>query len=272
MASNSDPEWASGWPAHGVLDLPECHIALDDAAWITWPGTGLQGRELSLADASGGRLSGQHVRATGTPAGHGDWHCYDLDFEFVYILHGTLTLENLEGSVHVLRPGSSFYHPAFFWHRDVHRSGDLQVVRLASPAREERFDGLSAPLPSRSQSLRPGRAGVYTHAAMKDEPGGRTLHERPITRDLGTRGPTDGRIGMRIVHGGRRWRGAGLRIAATDRWLYVVSGAAGLSPDRGLPVPLTPGDTLTTAAHGGNWRFHDITEDFIVLEMRTGLA
>ena len=102
-------------------------------------------------------------------------------------------------------------------------------------------------------------------------PGGRKLDERRFMRDLGTRGPTEGRIRMRIVHGGRRLGDAGLRMAATDRWLYVVSGVAGFSSDRALPVRLTPGDTLTTAAQDGNWRFHDMTEDFVVLEMRTGL-
>lgn len=265
MPSNSDPEWASGWRAHSALDLPARHIALDDAAWITWPGTGLQGRELSLAEASGGRLSGQHVRATGTSAGQGDWHCYDLDFEFVYILQGELTLETLDGSVHPLRRGSAFCHPAFFWHRDLHRSGDLQVVRLTSPAQGNRFDGLDTRLPPRSALLPAARTGVYSHAA--------TLTDPPFTRDLGTIAPTEGRIGIQVAYAGRPGS-TDRRRATTAQWLYVVGGTAEIAMEQGPPVRLAPGHSLSVATAPGaaNPVFQGATEDFTMLELRTGPA
>lgn len=271
MPSNSDPEWATGWPAHDALELLEICVALDDTEWITWPGTGLQGRDLSLSDRTGGRLSGQHIRATGTEAGQGDWHCYDLDFEFVYVLDGELILENLDGSVHILRPGSSFYHPAFFWHRDLRRSGDLEVIRLTSPAREERFDGMSATLPSRSALLPPARAGVYTHAATLNAPLRRQLHGAQLTRDLGTGVPTDGRIGMQVVRAGSMG-GTDMHIATIGQWLYVISGAAEIAGTQGPPVRLAPGHSLSVAtAQSADPVFRFVTEDFTVLEMRTGL-
>lgn len=258
---NSDPEWVSGWPACGALELPDSHIASDEAEWTAWPGTGLEGRALGLSEASGGLLSGQHIRATGTDAGQGEWHCYDLDFEFVYILDGELALENLDGRVHVLRPGSSFYHPRFCWHRDLHRSGDLQVVRLTSPVSEERFDGLGAALPA---LLPPMRTGVYTHAAPLDG--------APFTRDLGTNAPTGGRIAMQVVHAGRPGR-TDRPVAMTGRWLYVVAGTAEIAGEQSLPVRLAPGDTFSVAsAHGGDPAFRSLTEDFTFLEMRTGSA
>lgn len=205
-----------GWNAHSGLEFPGSPVAQDDWDWTTWPGSGLEGRDLGLSELTGGRLSGMQVRATGTDARGGDWHCYDLDFEFVYVVAGTLVLETRDGEVHELRSGSSFCHPAFFWHRDVFRAGDLDVVRITSPAVEERFDGLEAALPAALPLS--GSTAVYTHPP---EPG----HTDPVVRDLGAARQTGGRIQLQVVRPGELASRGGEQ-APPAQWSFVLDGTA----------------------------------------------
>lgn len=271
MPLHRAPEWTTGWPAHRALELPDRLIANDASTWVTWPGTGLQGRDLMLSELTAGLLSGQHVRATGTDAGQGEWHCYDADFEFVYLLAGSLVLETSDGATHNLGPGSSFYHPGFFWHRDLHRSGDLEVVRLTSPAVENRFDRLSARLPSRSAMFPATKIALY-HDALEfgnEEP---RLATTPLGRRCGTHVPTEGRIEMQVVQADGSSQG-GSSFAPSGEWLYVLGGAAEVSTKKGQSARLIPGCSLSMAtAHGGHPEFHSVTSDFIVLEMCTGLS
>ena len=270
-------EWASGWSAHGVLRLPERLVAIESARWVTWPGTGLQGRDLELSGLSGGLLSGQHVRATGADAGQGAWHCYDADFEFVYILAGLLVLETTDGGVQTLRRGSSFYHPKFFWHRDLHRSGDLEVVRLTSPASENRYEDDGA-TPRFDRELRASAiAAVYSDNTDPEDadpedadPG--PASGQPTTRDLGTWGPTEGRIEMRLVRVAKSG-GAATRLVPQGQWLYVIDGGANWLGTQGTVVRLTSGCSLSMAIAGERGgHFASLTDDFTVLELCTGLA
>lgn len=205
-----------GWDRQGTLAFPEVLVARDDEEWVTWPGSGLQGRDLRLSELSGGRLSGMQVRATGADAHGGDWHCYDLDFEFVYVLAGSLVLETRDGEVHELRAGSSFCHPAFFWHRDVFRAGDLDVVRITSPAVEERFDGLEAVLPAALPLS--GSAAVYTHPPDPRD-------TNPAIRDLGAARQTGGRIQLQVVRPGEVASRGGEQVLPAH-WSFVLDGTA----------------------------------------------
>lgn len=263
MNSEPGPEWMTAWPREGGIALRPRAVALQDAEWVSWPGTGLEGRDLGLAETSGGVLAGQHVRAAGVPGGEGDWHCYDLDFEFVYILAGSLGLETLDGKQHLLVPGSSFAHTAFLWHRDLHRSADLEVVRLTVPTVEQRFDGLTTVLPARSAAGT--SAAVYRSAeeGSTDLPGDRT------GRDLGTADLTGGRIRLQVVDVREdAMRGSFL---PTSPWLYVLSGTADPFSDAAL-APLRAGDSLSTDTRGGAGRAgrYALSPDFAVLALSTG--
>ena len=263
---DSEPEygWTAAWPREGGIHFRSHVVALRDAEWVTWPGTGLEGRDLGLAETSGGSLGGQHVRSTGVAAGEGDWHCYDLDFEFVYILAGSLELETLDGTAHLLVPGSSFTHTAFLWHRDLHRSADLEVLRLAAPTRERRFDGLNAVLPAHSASSSP--AAVYCGA----EAGPTALSADWVERDLRTADPTEGRIRLQVLDIRQRAMGTVHRLPASQ-WLYVLSGTAEPSADAAL-ARLTAGDSMSTDARSGadlTGRY-EFSRDFAVLALSTG--
>lgn len=263
MSSEPGPEWVTAWPRKGGLQLSPRTVALQDAEWVSWPGTGLEGRDLGLAEISGGMFAGQHVRATGAPGGEGDWHCYDLDFEFVYVLAGSLGLETLDGKQHLLVPGSSFAHTAFLWHRDLHRSADLEVVRLTLPAVEQRFDGLTTVLPARSA------AGTAAAVYRSAEQGSTLLPGDRTGRDLDTADLTGGRIRLQIVDVRDGSQGGG--HLPTSQWFYVLSGTAYPSSDAAL-APLRAGDSLSIDAREGASRAerYELSPDFAVLALSTG--
>ena len=269
MKAGVDWEWATGWPASESLALPDQLLRLKDAPWVAWPGTGLEGRDLGLERLSRGQLGAQHVRATGEEARDGEWHCYDLDLEFLHVLVGTLVLQTRDGTEHPLGPGSSLLHPPFFWHRDIYRSGDLEVVRITSAAQGDRFDGLRADLPPRAATLPNGRAAEYV-----DPPGVTTAPHLTgdAVRDLNTGPLTGGRVRVQV----RSWAEDGTirRLdAAVGVWVYVIAGVAELAGPSGARVTLRPGDALSSdAPAGSDWRFLRSSPGFASLELRLGTA
>ncbi|WP_375401110.1 hypothetical protein [uncultured Amnibacterium sp.] len=258
----------TAWPREGGIHLRPGAVALHDAEWVAWPGTGLEGRDLGLAEVSGAVLAGQHVRASGVPGGEGDWHCYDLDFEFVYVLVGSLELETRDGERHLLVAGSSFAHTAFLWHRDLQRSADLEVVRLTVPTAEQRFDGLDAALPARSTSGAP--AAVYSSVAEGSAPAAPEVEPDSVTwaeRDLGTAGLTEGRIRLQVLE----IRDTSVHRLPASQWLYVLGGTAEPSDDTAVAL-LTAGDSLSTDArsHADRTGRYEFSPDFAVLTLSTG--
>ena len=209
-------------PSNGSIQLAEYVLPVDDSEWTTWPGTGLRGRDLGLVNASGGQLSGSHVQAMGTEAEHGDWHCYDLDLEFVYVIAGELVLGHSDGTIQSMKPGSSFCHSPYFWHRDVFRSGDLEVVRLISPKDEQRYESPTATLPAHAPHRSGSPAGVYVHCT----PSGPSSSEpRSRVFDLGAAALTDGRFDLQLRQIGSRSGGNGA-YSTSAHWTYVVDGSA----------------------------------------------
>ena len=260
------PEWATAWPREGEIRLRSGVVAARDAEWVTWPGTGLAGHDLGLAEASGGLIAGQHIRADGVPAGEGDWHCYDLDFEFVYLLAGSLGLVTDDGQAHLLEPGSSFAHTAFLWHRDLHRSGDLDVVRLTVPVQEQRFEGRDATLPARAASATP--SGVYLSGGEGVGPVSGGWAER----DLGTAGLTGGRVRLRVLHLPEHAADT-VRHLPAAAWLFVLSGTAEPADGAALP-PLTAGDSVSAEAriHRDRAGRYELSRDFAVLALSAARA
>ena len=267
MRAEDSGTWLTGWSPEEPLDLGHHLLRADAAAWEEWPGTGLAGCDLGLAGATRGIAGAQRVRATGEEAHGGDWHCYDLDFEFLYLIAGALTLESQEGDVHELVAGSAFCHPAFYFHRDIFRSGDLDVVRLTSPADGARFDGRDSELPARAAELSPTRSAVYTHEA-EDAYAAGTDPDGMASRDLGTAAPTGGRIGMRVVRSPAGGGPGGWHDDTAAEWSMVLRGACRLQVEEDPPERLASGDSFCLGA-GSRRRTDRVSPDYAALELWT---
>lgn len=268
MRTDDEKPWQMGFVPERSPQAPTTVIRATDAPWVEWPDTGLAGRDLGLEQATGGSVGAQHVRSTGGDVHGGDWHCYDLDWEFLYVLGGALTLESQEGHVHELVAGSAFCHPAFYFHRDIYRSGDLDVVRLTSPVDGRRFEGRQSELPPSARAAGM-RSALYTHEA--DSGAYQTDRDDGFDyRDLGITALTAGRLSMRVVrkarpHGKMPWHGDGSVL-----WSMVLSGRSRLETEGQEGADLAPNDAFSVGA-GARFR-HDtdrMSDDYAAIELRT---
>ena len=96
MSTGSSTKWVSGWTVDDPAQIGYVSVGKDEGTWESWDAD-LDGRDLGLSAVSDGKIGCQHVRGTGTEAGEGEWHCWDLDFEFFYILNGSMKLQDQDG-------------------------------------------------------------------------------------------------------------------------------------------------------------------------------
>jgi quercetin dioxygenase-like cupin family protein len=91
-------------------------------------------RDLGMAQATGGKVLAQVIRATG-PSERGDLHYHTLDFQMVYVLKGWARVEfpTLGKTVH-LEEGSCMYQEPGIHHRVLEYSDDYTVIEITIPA------------------------------------------------------------------------------------------------------------------------------------------
>jgi quercetin dioxygenase-like cupin family protein len=198
----------------------------------------------------------------------GEWHCYDLDFEFFYVLAGSMEVETQEDEVQTFGPGDSGVHPALYFHR-VHRlSEDLQVVRITAPATGPRFDGRDAQLPERAATLPADRTAVYTREVPENYELGAGPRKFFRYRDLGTRRLTDDRIHIHIVRATEPGPGTGWHYHSMAQWFMIIGGDSWIRVESRPAQHIEYLDTMCIGS-GPNMR-HNVAPysgDYAVLEM-----
>ena len=243
--------WRSGWTADDPVVVGSGFVAHDGGEWVREQPF-LERRDLGLAGVSDGKLAATHIRMVGDEPIFVDWHCWDLDFELFFVLGGSLTVDTERGESHTLARGGSGYQPGLFWHRS-HMSPDFECVLITGPASGDGLTDRDAPLPPRAATLDPERDGVYTPDrpdlyAKQDGPGFRA-------RDLGTAGPTEGRVGATVYRANAAAGGSDWHAHSSAQWVFVLEGETELTVDGldgGTPHTLLPGAALaigTSARH-----------------------
>jgi quercetin dioxygenase-like cupin family protein len=268
MSTSSSTKWIDGWTVDQPAQIGYVAVGAQEGSWESWPQGGLEVRDLGLTEASAGRIAAHHIRSLGTESGLGEWHCYDLDFEFFYVLKGSFALENQEGEINEFGPGDSGYHPGLYWHREHFLSADLDVVRITAPADDRRIDGRERPLPARADSLPADRTGVITREAPENYELGAGPRKFFRYRDLGTRGPTDGRIHIHVVRATEPGAGTGWHYHSMAQWFMIVGGDSWIRVEDRPAQHLHVGDTMCIGS--GERMRHNVAPfsgDYAVLEM-----
>jgi quercetin dioxygenase-like cupin family protein len=268
MSTSSGTQWKSGWTADEPAEIGYVFVPKDGGTWVA-RGSSVEVRDLGLDAASNGKIGCTHIRATGQEITSGEWHCYDLDFEFFYVLKGSMTMLNQEGEETEFAAGGAGYHPGFYWHKSVRLSPDLEVVRITSPADGERFDGRETPLPDRAATLDPERTCVYSHDVEENYEMGAGPRKFFKYRDLGTRIPTEERIHIHVVRGtGVPGEGTGWHYHSMAQWFTIVGGESWIRVEDNPTEHITFGDSMCIGS-GPNMR-HNVAPfsgDYAVLEM-----
>jgi uncharacterized cupin superfamily protein len=252
--------WQTGWTPEVPPEIGYVSVPADSGAWLSglWPG--YEYRDLGLAGVSKGVFGAAHVRTAAGVSATGR-HCHDADFEFFYVLQGSLTIETEAGERVTLGPGATGCHPRLYGHDEVEASDDLEYVRITSPAEPRTLAG-------RGKSSAGESKAVYTH----DTPDSYVVGNGPRKffryRDLGTRDFTDGRIHIHVVRAGAPAAGTGWHYHSMAQWFMILGGSSVIRVEDQSKVTLGPVDAMCLG-RGPHMR-HNVAPfsgDYAVLEM-----
>ncbi len=92
-------------------------------------------RDLGMAEATGGRISGKHIRAIQPFTQETGWHWHDMTGHFVYVLKGWVRFrfDGVDEPVTV-ESGSCLSQPGGVAHNVVGQSPDLELIEINIPA------------------------------------------------------------------------------------------------------------------------------------------
>ena len=266
MSNSHGAPWISGWTAADPPRIGYTSVAHDEGTWEEGPRPYLSYRDLGLAAASGGTIGARHVRSG--EAATGDWHCHDLDFQLFYVLKGTLRLQTERGEEVELGPGDTGYHPGLFRHRETISVG-FEAVEVCGPAAGELIAGREAPLPGRAAAMDPGRNAFYSHDVAENYEVGAGPRKFFRYRDLGMRGPTEGRIHTHVVRAaGEPGEGTGWHYHSMAQWFMIVGGTSDIRVEGKPRQELAVGDTMCIGSGPGmRHNVAPFSGDYAVLEM-----
>ncbi len=102
----------------------------------------MQYRDLGLLEATQGRYDAKIVKARPGNTERASWHRHQLDFQFVFVLKGWITLE-YEGIGKVtLKPGDCMHQAPGIRHIELGHSDDYEGIEITSPGQ---FETVAAP-------------------------------------------------------------------------------------------------------------------------------
>jgi quercetin dioxygenase-like cupin family protein len=218
----------TGWTAEHPLKVGFARVDAGSGSWKSGPVPYFEHRNLDLDQATSGSLGCQHVRVSRQPAAEERWQAHDVDFQFLYVLNGNVTLEWEDGSQAKLGLESAVCLPPLQRFAIADISDDFEAVEINAPAIHESFWGRETLLPARAAELDPSRRATVTHETPDQyviANGPRQFFEY---RDLGTRQPTEGRIHLHVVQslGTPVPEGTGWHYHSMAQWFMVVGGHA----------------------------------------------
>ncbi|HEV8260319.1 MAG TPA: cupin domain-containing protein [Burkholderiales bacterium] len=99
------------------------------------PRANVEYRDLGMAEASGGRISGKHIRAIQPFSEETGWHWHDMTAHFVYVLKGWVRFR-FDGITEpvTVAAGACLSQPGGVAHNVIGQSDDLELIEINMPA------------------------------------------------------------------------------------------------------------------------------------------
>jgi uncharacterized cupin superfamily protein len=258
-------EWRNGWTTEDPPQIGFVWRANTDEENVKEGSDGFTYRTLYLGDASNGKLGANRLTVSDAQAAS-SWRAFDIDFDFIYILQGSATLENQDGEVIELEAGSAATQPGRYRYRLSNFSADFDAIRLTAPADVEPLQGHDA---NEWTTDEPRHRPVYSHDAPDQYVKGDGPREFFLYRDLGPRAVTDGRIHIHLVRAKEAGKaGTGWHIHSMAQWFLPVRGSGVIWVEDHFRQRVGYGDSVCIG-RGPNMRhdFTDFTHDYAVVEM-----
>jgi quercetin dioxygenase-like cupin family protein len=221
-------------------------------------GDGLVFRDLGLAAASDGALGVTRFRCADAEA-VAQWRTLDADFDFIYVLRGSVRVTGADAQERTLEAGGAAIHPRGHRYRLDRCSPDFEAVQITAPATFRTTFGDAG-----SEEAAPA---TYTHDvdAYVQGDGPRSYFRY---RDLGCRAATDDAIHVHVVAATEPGPGTGWHFHTMAQWFMVIGGSAVIRVEDRPRQPLAWGDAMCVG-RGPQMR-HDVSHfsgDYRVLEM-----
>ena len=254
--------WKGGWTAEEPIQIGHVSMPADKGSWEASRRPGVESRDLGLAGASDGAMGVAHLRAPGGAEG-GGWQRHDLDFQFLYVTGGTVTLQQPGEEPVELSEGSVVHRTGGGWHREVSFGPGFEGYEITSPAS---FETETADAPPAEGD---GSHTEISHDVPEAYERGAGPRKFFDYRDLGTKGPTEGRVHIHVVKAtGEPGDGTGWHFHTMAQWFLILNGDSYIRVEDGPNTPLTPGDTMCVGF--GPEQRHNVAPfsgDYAVLEM-----
>jgi len=260
VTTQQESGWATGWSADDPADIGFAWAPDDGGEYVESDGFSV--RDLGLDEASGGALGVRRVKVD-DPEAASQWRSSDADFDFLFVISGSVKVENELGETVDFGVGGAAQHPAGVSYRLSDFSADFEAVQATSPARPTVT--LGAPEGSVGKS---GSTPVYTHDTDDEYVAGAGPRKFFFYRDLGTREPTGERIHFHVVRATEPGEGTGWHYHTMAQWFMVLGGNAVIRVEDRERYPLGWGDAMCVGRGTGmRHNVTDFTGDYLVLEM-----
>lgn len=259
MARQQTIEWRGDWSVEAPADIGYAWAPNEGGDYVP-AADGFEWRDLGVDAASNGVLGVTRGRVADRSRAS-EWRALDLDFNFLYILRGSVSIEDENGDRTHLDTGGSAWHGRNARHRFLDPSDDLEVFHVTSPA----WDRTNV-AGNGSESTVP--APIYTHEGPDDYIVGNGPRKFFAYRDLRTREVTDNRIHIHVVRSTVPGPGTGWHYHTMAQLFLVIEGQASLQVEGQPRYPITWGDAMCIG-RGPNMR-HDLgthTSDYGCIEI-----
>jgi mannose-6-phosphate isomerase-like protein (cupin superfamily) len=267
MEQLSTNDWVTGWTATDAPQIGFAFVRADADGWEAGPWPGLQSMELDLGPASDGLFSARRIRVKpGETAPDTGWYRHDGDFDFIYVLSGSVAIETEAGEHCTLGPGASGLYPALTLRREYGATPDLEYIRVTVPGELPVIAGRDSELPARAGQLNPGRQPVYTFDLPETYVVGAGPRSFFEYRDLGTASATAGRIHIHVVHAVESGAGTGWHYHSMAQWFLILEGSADIAVEEEPIFHMGPLDSMCV----GRGMRHDVvrfSSDYKLIEM-----
>ncbi len=249
----------------GSLPLELGFVRAQEGVWRQSARSNLQFRDLGVHGASKGLLNAQHIRATAAGNRKG-WHGDDVEFHYVQVMAGTLTLQDETGARVTLNTGDSVIQPPFRYDPDVFDySADFEALEFTSAgsyAHIEAFMHKAGQTPT----------GVAEHPGVnRDIPDSYIVGDGPRSffsyRDLGATAASGRRMHIHVVGiaaqppGGTGWHNHSM-----DQFFMPFTGELEITVETIGTVTIGRGDAMYIPA-GIRHNVTGFTLDYTVVEV-----
>jgi quercetin dioxygenase-like cupin family protein len=246
------------WTAESAPKVTYSLVPGDASDWEDDEQSGLAVLDLGLGAASAGALGATKIRARRAGSNR-DWEAHELDFQFIYVLAGSLEVETEDGERITLEAGDATYRPRGTRHIE-NWSSDFEAIQLTSPAS---FTSTEAAI-TNADSSRP----TYAFDRPDAYEAGKGLRSFMRYRDLNTTEPSGGRIHLHTVGAlAPQEHGTGFHYHTMAQIFIVLSGSAYIEVEGQPKHRLKVGDAMCVGAGPGmRHNVSEIDEEYAVIE------